>query len=271
MGFVRVARGEGAAWQAAIQPAASRRYRRGEGAHAFERRASREGERASARFTAPTANNPAFAPEANHPEGVPLSAILFGGRRASTVPLIIEAFDWSHGVYLGATMSSEMTAAASGSVGQLRRDPMAMLPFCGYDMGRYFQHWLDVGKRLKNPPRIFYVNWFRQKDGKYLWPGFGQNMRVIKWIIDRCHNRAGAVETPLGWMPRWEDLDFDGLPDFSKSDFDHLQNVNTEEWLHEIESQDQFFERLGPTLPRDLIRQKDRLRERLAASVPVTA
>ena len=218
----------------------------------------------NSRFTAPMGNNPALAAEANEPDGVPISAIIFGGRRATTLPLVCEAFNWVHGVYLGATMGSEMTAAAAGTVGQVRRDPMAMLPFCGYNMGHYFRHWLNMRKRLKYPPRVFQVNWFRKSDdGKFLWPGFGENMRVLKWIVDRCHGRVGAHEAPLGWLPRVQDFDFAGLSGFGPAEFDQVQGINIEEWRREVLSQDELFMKIYSYLPKEMIFQRELLVARL--------
>ncbi len=218
----------------------------------------------NSRFTAPMSNNPMLAPEVLDPRGVPVDAIIFGGRRATTVPLVFEAFNWSHGVFLGATMGSETTAAATGTVGQVRRDPMAMLPFCGYNMGRYFRHWLDMRKQIQFPPRIFHVNWFRRDaDGRFLWPGFGDNMRVLRWILDRCHGRAGAHETPLGWVPRWEDFDAEGLVDFDRARFDALQAMNPDEWRRDILSHDELFMRLYQYLPKEMIFQRELLVARL--------
>ncbi len=218
----------------------------------------------NSRFTAPMQNNPALATEANQPDGVPIGAIIFGGRRATTLPLVCEAFNWVHGVYLGATMGSEMTAAAAGTVGQVRRDPMAMLPFCGYNMGHYFRHWLNMRKRLKYPPRVFQVNWFRKDAaGKFLWPGFGENMRVLKWIVDRCHGRVGAHEAPLGWLPRVQDFDFDGLTEFGPEQFTQVQDINLEEWRREVLSQDELFMKIYSFLPKEMIFQRELLVARL--------
>ena len=209
-------------------------------------------------------NNPALAPEALSAEGVPISAIIFGGRRATTLPLVYQAFNWVHGVYLGATMGSETTAAAAGAVGQVRRDPMAMLPFCGYNMGRYFRHWLDIRRNLENPPQVYQVNWFRKSaDGRFLWPGFGENMRVLKWIVDRCQGRAGARETPLGWVPRTCDFDLDGMPNFSAADLEQAQSINIEEWRRELLLQDELFMRLYRHLPKEMIFQRELLVSRL--------
>jgi phosphoenolpyruvate carboxykinase (GTP) len=219
----------------------------------------------NSRFTAPMRNNPALAPEIDDPHGVPISALIFGGRRATTLPLVFEAFDWIHGVYLGATMASEMTAAAAGAVGRVRRDPMAMLPFAGYDMGNYFKHWLNMRKRIARPPRIFHVNWFRKDPaGKFLWPGYGDNMRVLRWILDRCHGRVGADEGALGWMPRLEDFDLANLPGFGADQFAQLQAVHPEEWQRELASQDELFQLLRRTLPRELVCQRELLASRLA-------
>ena len=219
---------------------------------------------ANSRFAAPMANNPALDPLANDPNGVPISAIIFGGRRADTMPLVYQAFNWIHGVYIGATMGSEMTAAAVGGLGQVRRDPMAMLPFCGYDMGDYFRHWIVMRKLIKYPPRIFNVNWFRKDaDGTFLWPGFGENMRVLKWIVARCSGQANAVETPLGWVPYAKDFDLTGLADYSPEKFDRVQTINYDDWRRELLQQDELFMKIYSHLPKELIFQRELLVARL--------
>jgi phosphoenolpyruvate carboxykinase (GTP) len=213
----------------------------------------------NSRFTAPMVNNPVLSPLANAPEGVPISALIFGGRRSDTVPLVMQAFNWVHGVYLGATMGSETTAAATGKVGVVRRDPMAMLPFCGYDMGSYFGHWLNMQNRIKFPPKIFQVNWFRKgTDGRFLWPGFGENMRVLKWIVDRAHGRAGAWETPLGWVPKHQDFDLSGVS-VPLEDVDEAQSIDLDAWKRELEDAGKYFEQLGETVPKELELQRQLL------------
>jgi phosphoenolpyruvate carboxykinase (GTP) len=215
----------------------------------------------NSRFTAPMANNPALSRFAHDPRGVPISAVIFGGRRSNTVPLVLQAFNWTHGVYLGATMGSETTAAATGQVGVVRRDPMAMLPFLGYDAGSYLQHWLDMQERIPNPPKLFLVNWFRKgSDGKFLWPGYGDNMRVLKWVLDRCHGRINAQETFLGWVPYAGDLDLGGL-DLPREDLEQATRIDLGEWEYELESQKEWFDKLGPSLPPQLELQRRMLLE----------
>jgi phosphoenolpyruvate carboxykinase (GTP) len=227
---------------------------------------SASGEKAAhpnSRFCSPMTNNPALDAKVDDPEGVPISGIIFGGRRASVLPLVFQAFNWIHGVYVGATMGSETTAAAAGAVGQVRRDPMAMLPFCGYNMGAYFGHWLKMRKVIKRPPKIFHVNWFRKdRDGQFLWPGFGDNMRVLKWIIDRCHGRLGADETPLGWMPAAGDIDIEGL-DYDRARLEEALSIDVEEWKKEVLAQDELFLRLHGDLPSELHYQRELLTSRL--------
>ena len=220
----------------------------------------------NSRFATPMRNNPVLDPEVENGAGVPISAIIFGGRRSDTMPLVFQAFNWEHGVYVGATMASETTAAAAGAVGRVRRDPMAMLPFCGYNIGDYFRHWLEVGKQLTKPPLIFHVNWFRKSgDGKFLWPGFGENMRVLKWILDRCENSAGAEESSIGYVPSRQDLDLNELARVSGEDMKTLLAVEPTEWRTELDSHEKFFESLGGVVPEELLKQRRSLAERLSS------
>jgi phosphoenolpyruvate carboxykinase (GTP) len=220
----------------------------------------------NSRFTVPLDNNPALAPAVHEPRGVPVSALIFGGRRSNTVPLVLESFNWTHGVYLAATMGSETTAAKTGAVGVLRRDPMANIPFIGYDAGTYFQHWLEVGARIAQPPRIFLVNWFRKDgSGKFLWPGFGENMRVLEWILGRSGGSAGAQETPVGWTPRVTDLDLRELP-AKPGAVEAALRVDAEEWTDELDRQSEWLDHLGPTVPKALRLQHDLLEAAVATA-----
>ena len=218
----------------------------------------------NSRFTAPAVNCPVIDPDWEKPEGVRIHAMVFGGRRMSDVPLVTQAFNWGHGVYLGATTGSEMTAAAEGTMGALRRDPMAMLPFCGYHMGDYFRHWIRMQRSLKETPRVFNVNWFRKdEEGNWLWPGFGENMRPLRWIVERATGRVGAKESPIGWMPRYEDLDWRGMEDFTEDDFNKLMHIDRERLRMQTLQHEELFLKLFEHLPKEMIFERELLISRL--------
>lgn len=230
-----------------------------------------KGAQPNSRFTAPASQCPSIAPNWEDPQGVPISAIIFGGRRARTAPLVYEARDWQHGVYMGATMASERTAAQYGKQGEVRRDPMAMLPFCGYNMADYFQYWLDIGQKIPNAPKIFHVNWFRTDDeGKFLWPGFGENLRVLQWIIDRSErseddsspNLKNAKETPIGFVPTPDSINIEGL-ETTPEELEKLLEINTEDWKTEVESQNEFLDKFGEDLPKEIREQQQKLKDLL--------
>ncbi|MFC1807546.1 phosphoenolpyruvate carboxykinase (GTP) [Candidatus Omnitrophota bacterium] len=221
-----------------------------------------KGAHPNSRFTAPITQCPSISHRLEHHHGVPIAAIIFGGRRAHVAPLVYQSFNWQHGVYVGATMASERTAAQFGKQGEVRRDPMAMLPFCGYDMAKYFKHWLSMGKKMKNPPKIFHVNWFRQdKNGKFLWPGYGENLRILEWILQRCNDSVDAKKIPIGYVPKPEDIDMKGLS-FKNGKMDQLFSINKREWKQEIEGQKEFLAKFKSDLPQEIKKEYSNTKKR---------
>jgi phosphoenolpyruvate carboxykinase (GTP) len=224
----------------------------------------------NARYTVPASQSPSLSKHWENPEGLPISALIFGGRRARLAPLVYESRNWQHGVFVGATMASETTAAATGAVGVSRRDPMAMLPFCGYNMGDYFGHWLTMGAKLKNPPKIFHVNWFRKgADAKFLWPGYGENVRVLKWMLDRIEGRAAATQTPIGSVPTPASLTLDGLS-ISRDTLNELLSVDSNDWLAEAQAVGEFFAKFGSHIPPAIAQEQKALADRLTRSITAT-
>jgi phosphoenolpyruvate carboxykinase (GTP) len=229
--------------------------------------AKEKGAHPNSRFTAPAKNCPCISSQFESPEGVPLSAIIFGGRRAKTAPLVYQSRNWQHGVFVGSTLASETTAAASGKVGVVRRDPMAMLPFCGYNMGDYFAHWLEMGEKMSNAPKIFHVNWFRTNDrGEFIWPGFGDNFRVLEWILKRCENEVDAVETPIGNLPYAEDINFEEMS-ISEETVDNLLKIDVNSWLEDGRGIEEFYAKIGDTVPEQLKEELKNLKENLNRSL----
>jgi phosphoenolpyruvate carboxykinase (GTP) len=217
----------------------------------------------NSRFTAPAKQCPSISYRLDHHHGVPISAIIFGGRRAHLAPLVYESFNWRHGVFVGATMASERTAAQYGKFGEIRRDPMAMFPFCGYNMGDYFSHWLEMGKKTKKPPKIFHVNWFRvDEKGKFMWPGYCENLRIIEWILERCNDKIPAKRSPIGYIPRPGDIDITGL-NLPKGTLQKLLNIDRREWKKEVKDIGQFFNKFNKRLPKEMFQEYRALEKRL--------
>jgi phosphoenolpyruvate carboxykinase (GTP) len=231
------------------------------------KKAKEKGAHPNSRFTAPAKNCPCISSQFESPEGVPLSAIIFGGRRAKTAPLVYQSRNWQHGVFVGSTLASETTAAASGKVGVVRRDPMAMLPFCGYNMGDYFAHWLEMGDKMSNAPKIFHVNWFRTNDrGEFIWPGFGDNFRVLEWILKRCENEVDALEAPIGNLPFAEDINFEDM-NISEETIEDLLKIDVNSWLEDEKGIEEFYAKIGDTVPQQLKEELKNLKDNLNISL----